>query len=199
MDKITLTSDHVYTKKVNLDLDKIKVSSYTLHKLVKEKFFNPTSHLDPNAQLDHKVWSKYNLLLYPLDGFHELYNEIKTMFHECNKDPFEQYYIQSWVNFYYHNDFIEWHTHGPEEHHGWHGFFCVDCEPSYTAYMVKNQPEIFRIPSIDNQIVLSKSGNDKHRTAPWPDKSRPRITIAFDIFPKEFIKFDEYLNHWIPI
>jgi len=196
---ITLTADYIYTRQTKLDLENIKSSAHIIHALAKDKFYDPAGRLDPNVQLDYKIWAKYNLLMYPLPGFHDLYNEIKSMFDLCNTDKNNKYYIQSWVNFYYHNDFIEWHYHSPKEHNAWHGFLCVDCEPSYTAYKILNYPEIIRIPSENGTIVLSRSGEDQHRTAPWPDTTRPRITIAFDIIPQEFIRYDEFLNHWIPI
>lgn len=193
---ITILADYIRTKKINLDLGAIKASACTMHDLATSKFFD--GYLNPNNQLDHSVYSKYNLLMYPLDQFHELYNEIKIMFHEMYSGN-DKYYIQCWVNFYYHNDFIEWHRHSPAEHRAYHGFFCVDCEPSYTRYRIEGHEGDVLVNSENNLLVISPSGKDIHRTAPWPDQSRPRITIAFDIIPKEFIKHDEFLNHWIPI
>jgi len=198
MTDIKLTAEHVYTKQTTLNLSDVKSSSFIMHDFVKKTFYNPDGHLDPNVQLDRKVWSKYNILMYPLPGMHDLYNEIKTMFDQCNTDN-NKYYIQAWVNFYYHNDFIEWHYHSPREHNAWHGFLCVDCEPSYTAYKILNWPDMVKIPSENGTLVLSRSGDDQHRTAPWPYKDRPRITIAFDIIPQQFIQYDEFINHWIPI
>lgn len=191
-------ANYIHTKKINLDLEQVKSSVDIMRTLIADKFY--TGELNPNNQLDHSVYSKYNLLLYPLPQFHELYNEIKTFFHECNTDTVHKnFYVQCWLNIYNKNDYIEWHHHSPEEHHAWHGFFCVDCEPSYTRYRIKGQPDDALVQSENNQLVLSPSGRDQHRTAPWPYDDRPRITIAFDIIPKEYIIHDQFLNHWIPI
>jgi hypothetical protein len=197
MSNINLIADYVRTKQLELDLVEMKDSINKIRDLIKKNFHKDS--LDPNTQLYQKVYSEYNLLMYPLPQFHELYEEIKKMFWECNTDSYKQYYVQCWLNVYNKNDFIEWHGHSPEEHHAWHGFFCVDCEPSYTRYAIKGQPEDVLVHSKDNLMVLSPSGRDRHRTAPWPYDDRPRLTIAFDIIPKEFIIHDQFLNHWIPI
>ena len=197
MSNITLIADYVRTKQLELNLVEIKTSIDKMKIIIKDNYHQDS--LDPNTQLFQQVYSKYNLLMYPLPQFYELYEEIKKMFWECNTDSYKQYYVQCWLNVYNKNDFIEWHGHSPAEHHAWHGFLCVDCEPSYTRYAIKDWPEEVLVHSKNNLMVLSPSGRDRHRTAPWPFEDRPRLTIAFDIIPKEYIIHDQFLNHWIPI
>lgn len=53
--------------------------------------------------------------------------------------------------------------------------------------------------SENNLLVISKSDGDSHKSSEWLFDDRIRVTIAFDIVPKEFINYDSWLNHWIPI
>ena len=106
------------------------------------------------------------------------------------------------MNIYRKGDFIDWHTHWPKEKNSWHGFFCVDCEPSYTTYRLPNRYEPVNVTSENNLLVIGKSDNDRHRSSEWPYTDRDRITIAFDIIPRQSIvpcfPYDGALNHWIP-
>lgn len=188
--------DYVVTEKLDLDLVKMKESCYGMYELIKEEFaegedFNPvlTSH--------KKLYTKYNLLMYPFDQFYELHEEIKRVFYANNKTD-EKYYIQCWLNFYRRGDYIPYHSHWDAEERSWHGFYCVDCEPSRTTYKLPGVDEPVDIPSENNLLVMGKSEGDKHRTWPWTEKDRPRITIAFDIIPRANTD-KRWLNHWVPL
>jgi hypothetical protein len=148
------------------------------------------------APLTTQGFEHYNLLMYPFDGFHSLYFEIQQLFQQFNKSN-EKYYIRCWLNMYEKGNFVDWHDHFPTKSGSWHGFFCVDCEPSKTTYRLPNILELVDIVSENNLLVLSKSDGDQHRTWPWEYADRDRITIAFDIVPASYT--GEFLNHWIPI
>jgi hypothetical protein len=121
--------------------------------------------------------------------------------------------MQSWVNVYNYGEYIDWHGHGQTSTYAWHGFFCVNAEPSKTTYQYLNSPETIDVESKNNLLVLGKSNTDTHRTWPWLDKNEPRITIAFDIVPDTTIvrhngntkltdmikQYPYFKNHWIPI
>jgi hypothetical protein len=142
-----------------------------------------------------QAFNQYNLLLYPFAEFHKLYQEIcKTFNNVCDID--DNYYIQCWLNYYEHNQYIDWHKHFDPLDNTWHGFVCVDCKDSKTSYRLPNGEEL-DIPSIDGNIVISKSNGDIHRTYPWPYTDSPRITIAFDIVPWHNIHWG--INHWAPV
>lgn len=205
--------EYIHTKKLNLNLDVMKDSCEKLYDLVKEKFSQNKIDYTGQSTLSTGLFGSYNLLLYPLDEFHELYEEIKTMLYEIEDGEKQKYYIQCWLNYYQKGDFINWHGHWKPEHKSYHGFFCVDCEPSKTTYKVPGYEEIIPgkksrarekdkivdVESKNNLLVMSKSDGDIHRTWPWEYEDRPRITIAFDIVPKQFIQYDIWLNHWIPL
>lgn len=193
--------NYVYTKKINLNLDDLKKSSLTMYDIVCDKFGDGRIDYDGQSTMSTKLFSNYNLLMYALPGFNELYHEIKSFFHDMlphtNTDKF---YIQCWLNVYKKGDFIDWHAHWPPEQNSWHGFYCVDCGThSGTIYRLPvTKQEVF-VPSENNLLVLSKSDGDLHKSTEWFDDLNPRITIAFDIVPRQFIVPTQWLNHWIPI
>jgi hypothetical protein len=148
------------------------------------------------SPLTTQGFEHYNLLMYPFDGFHSLYFEIQKLFRQCNQND-ETYYIRCWLNIYEKGHFVDWHDHFPPKCESWHGFFCVDCEPSVTTYQLPNISESVDVVSENNLLVISKSNGDRHRTWPWEYSDRDRITIAFDIVSAKCT--GEFLNHWIPI
>jgi hypothetical protein len=141
------------------------------------------------------LYKKYNVFLFPFKQFHALYLEIQKMFREkSNLDFSKEYYIQAWLNVYKKGEFINWHEHWDPYKKAWHGYYCVECEPSKTTYKIENK--ILDIENEDNLLVMSQSNGENHRTWPW-HKDDPRITIAFDIVPEKFVTLD--INHWMPI
>jgi hypothetical protein len=63
-----------------------------------------------------------------------------------------------------------------------HGYYCVTAEPSITHYLI-DKITLFENHNINNRVVLSETGHP-HRIDMWEYDS-PRITIAYDICPKE--------------
>lgn len=194
--------NYIITSKLNLDLVAIKNSCYKMQDVInenfKEKILNTEYKLSEGklSPLTTKGFEYYNLLMYGFDEFHSLYFEIQKMFNQVNENN-EKHYIQCWLNIYKKDSFVDWHDHYPPVCNSWHGYFCVDCEPSTTTYQLPNVPEYVDIKNEDNLLVLSRSNGDKHRTYPWEYENRDRITIAFDIVPAKHT--GNYLNHWIPI
>lgn len=193
-------ADYIHTKKVNLDLNKIRQSCFVMQDYICSTFSNQTKYYTGESTLTTQLFLNYNLLMYPKPGFHQLYSEIKNFFYEVYDGTYESFYMQSWLNFYNKDDFIDWHSHWPKEKESWHGFFCVDCgeNMSGTLYRIMDvQNEIF-VPSENNLLVISKSEKDIHKSTEWLDERNPRITIAFDIIPDKHIDVN-LPNHWIPI
>jgi hypothetical protein len=192
-------SNYIHTKKLNLNLSKIKNSSHKMYNYIK-KTFESGSDYNGQSSMEKQIFAKYNLLMYPLPEFYELYCEIRNFFRENlnSEDLNEPHYIQCWLNFYKKGEFISWHEHWPPEVNGWHGYYCVDVEPSKTTYKLPGYKKNIDVENCNNLLVLSKSNGDKHRTWPWEYDS-PRITIAFDIVPSWHIQNDDSPNHWVPI
>jgi hypothetical protein len=193
--------DYIITSELNLDLAEIKNSCYKMKDIINEHFKEKILEVEyaedegKLTPLTTQGFEHYNLFMYGFDGFHSLYFEIQKLFQQCNQNQ-EKYYIQCWLNMYEKGSFVDWHNHYPPKCNSWHGFFCVDCEPSKTTYHLPNVTESVDIESKNNLLVLSKSNGDKHRTWPW-EYDRDRITIAFDIVPAAHT--GKFLNHWIPI
>ena len=147
-----------------------------------------------------KLYEAYNVFLCPAPGFAELYDIVVSKFKE-RQSNYKDYAIAGWVNVYNDGGFLDWHFHGSDQncHDGrWHGYLCVNGEPSKTLYKDIQTGEL--IKTIDNKngyLTMSYAGI-AHRTTPWTDKEKPRITIAFDISLRSQLS-PQNLNRWIPI
>lgn len=200
--EMNVIHDYIITKKLNLDLGKLLVSSQKMYDLVDKNFNNPFfngAYADNSNKisLTTKLYNNYNIFFYSFEGLHELYGEIQKMFHDCCIDE-EKYYIQAWLNIYKEGQYIDWHNHWIDTENSWHGYFCVECEPSKTTYRIPGVKEEVDIISQNNLLVMSRSAGDTHRTWPWEHADRDRITIAFDILPR-IPELNEWPNHWMPI
>ena len=190
--------NYIHTKKLDLDLIKMKSSCAKMRLLIMNNFMDKPKHYGGQATMTTKLYSQYNVLMYPFPQFHELYHEIRNMFSEMYGTE-TKYYMQCWLNVYEKGEFIDWHDHWNPAHKAYHGFYCVDTEPnSKTSYSLKDREDIIDIPSQDNLLVLSKSDGDLHKSSEWLEE-RPRITIAFDIVPWDQINPSVNLNHWVPL
>ncbi len=195
-------NNYIITSRLNLDLAEIKNSCYRMKDIIDQHFggkISSSEYAEDEGKLaptTTKVFEHYNLLMYGFEGFHSLYFEIQKLFHQVNPTD-KKYYIQCWLNIYEQGSFVDWHDHYPAKADSWHGFFCVDCEPSNTTYQLPNLSTSIDIVSENNLLVISKSNGDRHRTWPWEYSDRDRITIAFDIVPAEHT--GNFLNHWVPI
>jgi hypothetical protein len=208
MTELQLIDNYIYTTKLNLNLSEIRNSSLRLINFVRNNIKDDGTGFNGkqakgNLPYESKLFSQYNVFMYPFPGFYDLYTEIKNTFHavkEHQNIPNKPYYCQCWVNVFEQGQFIDWHYHWTPEFHAWHGFYCVDVEPnSKTTYKLENEVDV---ESKDNLLVISKSAGDLHKSSEWGDPNRPRITIAFDIIPAETLCdgfYDNKLNHWVPI
>jgi len=207
---------YVTTKMLDLDLKKMNKSCHKMYLFIKENF-TPDGKTDYSGQstMTTKLYSQYNLMMYPQPEFHELFLEIQKYFHEL-ANPTEPHYAQFWLNFYTNGEYIDWHHHWPMSYKAWHGFYCVNSEnpeskttyrvPPANGMQIKNpeKHEEVEIISKNNLLVISPSAGDQHRSWPWEGNGEPRITIAFDIVPrsqfnKESNPATKQKNHWIPI
>jgi hypothetical protein len=190
-------ANSIITKKLDLDLEAMESSCHQLYELVIDKFRGHQRVNPGKSTPSTELFMAYNLFLYPHDQFHELFHEVNTAFREHCRDD-KKYYIQCWLNYYRAGEFCDWHDHWSPQQQTWHGIYCVHTEPSHTSYKLPGIDEPIEIPSEHNLLLLSRSDGFFHRSSPWHDATRPRITIAFDIVPKEHIAKD-WLNHWIPL
>ena len=195
----------LYSHDCSLDLQKLKLSCLKVENIVKDLTEDQIwggLKGQPNPPNTIKKNNQYTFLSYPFPQVHNLYKAIQSFFYEAEKDYYSvnlkcNYFIKSWINVYYENEFLDWHGHFYEASRAWHGFFCVDTEPSITSYRFTDGFSL-DAECKNNTIILGLSDTNKHKTQQWIEKNRPRITIAFDIMPEQNLK-NYSSNLWIPI
>jgi hypothetical protein len=130
------------------------------------------------------------------DSLRDLHRELRnTMklaaeYYEIDYDS-EDYMIHGWVNidFKSGNDKGVSPLNNPENFHDhmggkgiplFHGYYCVNAEPSSTFYKI-NGEDPFENINKNNRAIISETGHP-HGRDDWYDDN-PRITIAYDIAP----------------
>lgn len=216
----------LYSKKCDLDIFRLHRSCLELGQMLKDHFTPDPAHnfgavYEEYTTFQTEIYKQYNVLSYPLPEVHKLYSQIRDFFYECQKKHYgkilkKNYYIQCWLNIYQRGHFLDWHNHATIRNGApsilpftWHGFFCVNVGNSVTSYKFQKK-NIVDVQGTNNLLVLGVNNSDLHRTYPWTEDT-PRITIAFDIVPENYVissedkltdlisKYPYLKNHWIPI
>lgn len=149
-----------------------------------------------------QMLSKYNLLKDNYEPFQKLHKALKEMTLEAceyyDVDFEEQnYYVMAWFNYDYgvHKyDIADLHdhNHGKGSPH-FHGYYCVDAEPSVTHYQIYKDPDnMVENINKNNRAIVSETGHP-HSRGDW-NFERPRITIAYDILPFEGNTTDNFIK-----
>lgn len=148
-------------------------------------------------------WQQYNVFQFYTSEIYDLYLAIREMVKEACEYydlDFEKqnFMLQGWFNINYaKKGKLDWHDHGPSGAPNFHGYYCVNAEPSKTHYNVFGKEVINE--NKNNRAILSEMSHP-HAMADW-DWEGPRITIAYDIIPlNDLIEFGSYHEqHWIPL
>jgi hypothetical protein len=149
-------------------------------------------------------WRQYNVFQFHIDGIRKLYDSISDMVKEACKYydidfKEQQYMIQGWFNINTaNNGKLDWHDHGPEGAPFFHGYYCVNAEPSTTYYLTNVGPK--ENINLNNRAVISEMGHP-HAMGDW-SWDGPRITVAYDITPLKELQHPmamEQEQHWIPL
>lgn len=145
------------------------------------------------------------------DALRDLHRELRgTMkiaaeYYEINYDA-ESYMIHGWYNLDYKSgndngisplkNMNNFHDHmNGEGAPFFHGYYCVNAEPSSTYYKIGGPDgDPFENINKNNRAIVSETGHP-HGRDDWYDE-KPRITIAYDIAPKGHNTNDET---WIPL
>lgn len=143
-----------------------------------------------------KLNKKYNLFKSDSTIIKEMYSELKALTEDACKHygyDFDQqnYMVRAWFN--YDLKSINNKEYSPlknerffHDHLGgygapdFHGYYCVDAEPSITYYKINDQ-EVFSNINKNNRMVLCANGF-LHGRDDWYE-DHPRITIAYDVVP----------------
>lgn len=151
-------------------------------------------------------WREYNVFQFNIDGIYNLYKAISKMtkeacnYYEINFDE-QQYMMQGWFNINHSKvGKLDWHDHGEPFAPNFHGYYCVNAEPSTTHYMLFNdQNRIVDNINKNNRAIVSEMGHP-HSMGNW-DWEGARITVAYDIVPMaQLAKNNPHTEqHWIPL
>jgi hypothetical protein len=145
-------------------------------------------------------WYRFNAFQFYLPEMFNLLRAVKSMtleaceYYGINFE--EQYYhAQAWFNINYsHKGKLNWHDHAENGAPTFHGYYCVNAEPSTTHYKV-GENYVDNINK-NNRAILSETGHP-HAMADW-DWEGPRITIAYDVFPGSHM-YTAWEQHWVPL
>ena len=141
----------------------------------------------------------YNIFNFDSKEIENLKDALKSIIVEAceyyglNYDQ-QNYHINGWFNLDFQspedkNDGVSplkhddhYHDHmGGEGAPVFHGYYCVNAEPSKTFYKINRGTEIFENINKNNRAIISETGHPHGRDDWYEDK--PRITIAYDIAP----------------
>jgi hypothetical protein len=171
----------------------------------KNKNITPNDIWKASNSVSTIKWREYNVFQFHIDEIYNLYSAVSDLTKEACEyygiDFYEQQYmIQGWFNINYKKKGkLDWHDHGPTGAPNFHGYYCVNAEPSITYYKIDGVHEVENINK-NNRAILSEMTHP-HAMADW-DWDGPRITIAYDLLPLQEVKKVFSLNdeqHWIPL
>lgn len=177
---------YLYLKNKHKDMLEGKIETIPAKELEKFNELNGAP-----TQLGHY----YNVFNFEHEGIQLLKNALsKTVEDASNYYGFDfnsmSYMIHGWFNLDYKSEGgkvspIErpehYHDHmGGEGAPVYHGYYCVNAEPSITYYKINNEID-FENYNKNNRAIVSETGHPHGRDDWYQDK--PRITIAYDICP----------------
>ena len=148
-------------------------------------------------------WRQYNVFQFHIEEVYNLFLAISDMVKEaCDYYDIdfeaEKFMIQGWFNINHaKKGKLDWHEHGPGGAPNFHGYYCVNAEPSITYY--KAFDNFVENYNTNNRAILSEMGHP-HAMGDW-DWEGSRITIAYDVIPlRDIIRFGvDQEQHWIPL
>ena len=152
------------------------------------------------------------------DALRDLHRELRGVmksaakYYEIDYDD-SQYMIHGWFNLDFASsseggvsplkNMKHFHDHmGGEGAPVFHGYYCVNAEPSITYYKIGGHDGIpFENINKNNRAIVSETGHP-HGRDDWYDE-KPRITIAYDIAPFKSSERDQIwadeMSNWIPL
>lgn len=148
---------------------------------------------------------EYNIFQFQHEGLFNLYDAVRDMTIEACEYygvdfKAQKYYLQGWFNCdEKSDDHGDGDLHDHSGGHGspyFHGYYCVNAEPSVTHYQIDRE-RMFDNVNVNNRAILSETGHP-HRKGGWNQDSR-RITIAYDMLPLAQLPDENNMQHWIPL
>jgi hypothetical protein len=159
-----------------------------------------------SGSLSTVKWREYNVFQLYHPAIHNLYTALSdTVKEACDYYGIdfykERYYVQGWFNINHSNTGkLDWHDHGGPFAPHFHGYYCVNAEPSITNYKLYNDDNrLVENVNKNNRLIVSEMGHP-HAMGDW-GWDGPRITIAYDIEPVKYLIENDMTieQHWIPL
>jgi hypothetical protein len=158
-------------------------------------------HFPESNSVTTSEWYRFNAFQFYIPEMHNLLRAVKSMtleaceYYGINFDD-QYYYTQAWFNINYSNKGkLSWHDHGKGHAPQFHGYYCVNAEPSVTHYKVHGN----YVDNVNknNRAILSEIGHE-HAMGDW-EWDGPRITVAYDVLPGPALGAGVIEQHWIPL
>lgn len=217
MDTASVVRDHkFFTRDLSLDLPRLLEWTFDLDENIRSGKLNLKAseeildyYKDKPAGAGTALLSYYNIFEMSNPQIDILKNAINDALMEAcdyygiDYDS-EEWYLHGWYNRNAgegmwdvspldHED--KWHEHmngvgAPV----FHGYYCVNAEPSVTVYKIFKNPENIKVNvNKNNRLVLSEVGHP-HGMGNWRS-SEERVTLAYDVAPRAYIG-DEDAQTW---
>jgi hypothetical protein len=148
-------------------------------------------------------WRQYNVFQFYHPSIFNVFKNISEIVKEACKYyeiDFEeqQYFVQGWFNINISKGGkLSWHNHGETGAPHFHGYYCINAEPSVTLYKVFDDPNnIIENVNKNNRMIIAEMGHP-HAMGDWEWEGE-RITLAYDVVPLRYLK-SEVEQHWVPL
>jgi hypothetical protein len=210
-----MTKPHKFFERyLDNDLTELTKELTTRYELIQQAKVAGVTELKPNeawmssGSVSTMKWREYNVFQFHIEGIRNLYSAIsETMKEACEYYDLdfyaEKYMIQGWFNINTaKGGKLNWHDHSAPGNFAplFHGYYCVNAEPSETHYkLFNNANQTVVNVNKNNRMIISEMGHP-HAMGDW-QWDGPRITVAYDIMPFAHIKtfpIDQE-QHWIPL
>lgn len=189
-----LHNDYLYSDLLTYNKDSLVSDCLNFEKSLKSTIKNGHKIPSLTGSFTTANFYYYNIFSYHTPELNRLLKNLKISIYPVLES--KEYVFQSWVNIYRKNEFIDWHSHDWEgSKKSYHGYFCVDVEPSITSYIIPGGFNI-DVQNKNGMLIFGKSAGDAHKTTEWK-YDIPRITIAFDIIPLDIYTREKYSEHFI--
>jgi hypothetical protein len=141
----------------------------------------------------------YNIFSFEHEGIQNLQKAIRSMMSEACEyygiDSDTKFYLNGWFNLDPKTQGLSgvsplkneafFHDHmGGQGSPVFHGYYCINAEPSKTFYNIDKSGQIFENINKNNRAILSETGHP-HGRDDWFEE-KPRVTIAYDVTPNFF-------------
>jgi hypothetical protein len=147
-----------------------------------------------------KLGKYYNIFSFDYSGIQNLKDAVGQMVVQASQyygiDKSTKFYINGWFNLDHKTTNADYgvnplknkmffHDHvGGQGSPVFHGYYCINAEPSKTFYDINKSGQIFENINKNNRAILSETGHP-HGRDDWFEE-KPRVTIAYDVVPEFF-------------